>query len=158
MIKAGVGRSNNPDAAKAGAEAAERALAKAGGKAELIIVFSTVAYDQEKTLKGVRSISGEIPLVGCSDFGEITTAGPVSKHIAAMALSSDTIDFTIGIGEGTDKDSYKAGATAAGEVKKKAKESPSLFMMLLDGLAENGAAAVRGVQEVFGPPLFSRCR
>ena len=116
----------------------------------MIIVFSTVAYDQEKMLKGVRSVSKEIPLVGCSDFGEITTEGPVSKHMVVMALSSDTIDFTIGVGDGTDKDSHKAGAMAAREVKKKAKEPPSLFIMLLDGLAENGAAAVRGVQEVFG--------
>ncbi len=150
MIKTGVGKSNNPDAAIAGAEAAKQALDQAGNKAELIIVFSTVAYDQEKMLKGVRSISKEIPLVGCSDFGEITTEGPVSKHVAVMVLSSDTIDFTIGIGEGTDKDSHKAGAMAARAVKEKAKRDTSLFMMLLDGLSENGAAAVRGVQEVFG--------
>lgn len=150
MIKSGVGRSNNLDAAKAGDEACKQALDQVGGKAELIIVFSTVAYDQEKMLDGVRSVSKEIPLVGCSDFGEITTEGPVSKYVVVMALSSDTIDFTIGIGEGTDKDSHKAGAMAAREVKKKAKEDISLFTMLLDGLAENGAAAVRGVQEVFG--------
>ncbi|MDI6602513.1 MAG: FIST N-terminal domain-containing protein [Patescibacteria group bacterium] len=150
MIKAGVGRSNNPDPIKAGAEACEKALTQAGDKADLIVVFSTVAYDQKKMLEGVRSISKETPLVGCSDSGEITGEGPVSKHVAVMALSSDTIDFTIGVGEGTDKDSHKAGAEAAREIKKKAKGDISLFTMLLDGLAENGAAAVRGVQEVFG--------
>jgi len=150
MIKAGVGRSNNPDAIKAGAEAVKEALGEAGGKANLIFVFSTVAYDQEKMLRGVRSVSKGIPLVGCSDSGEITTEGPVSKHVAVMALSSDVINFTIGVGEGTDKDSHKAGAAAAKEVKKKAEEDISLFTMLPDGLAENGAATVRGVQEVFG--------
>jgi len=150
MIKAGVGRSNNPDATKAGAEACKTAMTQAGGKANLIIVFSTVAYDQKKMLDGVRSVSKEIPLVGCSDSGEITTEGPVSKHVAVMALWADTIDFTVGVGTGTDKDSHEAGATAAKEVKKKAEKEISLFTMLLDGLAENGAAAVRGVQEVFG--------
>ncbi len=150
MIKAGVGRSNNPEAAKAGAEACKQALDQAGGKAELIIVFSTVVYDQKKILEGVRSVSKKTPLVGCSDFGEITIEGPTSKHVAVMALSSNVIDFTIGVSEGTNKDSQKAGAMAAREVKEKAKEEPSLFVMLLDGLAENGAAAVRGVQEVFG--------
>jgi len=150
MIKTGVGRSNNPDAAKAGAEAAKEALTEAGGKANLIIVFSTVAYDQKKMLDGVRTISKEIPLVGCSDSGEITTEGPVSKHVAVMALNTPDIEWTIGVGKGTDKDSHKAGAMAAREVKKKAKGEISLFTMLLDGLAENGAAAVRGVQEVFG--------
>jgi hypothetical protein len=150
MIKAGVGRSNNSDAVKAGAEACKKALSQAGNKADLIIVFSSVAYGQEKMLKGVRSVSKEIPLAGCSDSGEITGEGPASKHVAVAALNSDTINFTIGVGEGTDKDSHKAGVMAAKEVKKKAKGNTSLFMMLLDGLAENGAAAVRGVQEVFG--------
>jgi len=150
MIKTGVGKSNNPDAAKAGAEAAKEALTEAGGKANLIIVFSTVAYDQEKMLEGVRSVSKEIPLAGCSDFGEITTEGPVSKHVAVMALNTPDIEWTIGIGKGTDKDSFEAGKEAAEEIKKKAKAPLSLFTMFLDGLAENGAAAVRGVQEVFG--------
>ncbi|MDP2864595.1 MAG: FIST N-terminal domain-containing protein [bacterium] len=150
MIKAGVGRSNNPDATKAGAEAAKEALTEAGNKANLIIVFSTVAYDQEKMLEGVRSVSKEIPLTGCSDFGEITTEGPVSKHVAVMALNTPDMEWTIGIGKGTDKDSFEAGKEAAEEVKKKAKAPLSLLTMFLDGLAENGAAAVRGVQEVFG--------
>jgi hypothetical protein len=150
MIKTGVGRSNNPDAFKAGAEACRTALSQTGSKANLIVVFSTVAYDQKKMLAGIRSVSKNIPLVGCSDSGEITGEGPVSKHVAVMAMSSDVIDFYVGVGKGTDKDSHKAGAMAAKEVKDKAKGNISLFMMLLDGLAENGAAAVRGVQEVFG--------
>lgn len=150
MIKAGIGKSNNPDAIKAGAEACKQALSEAGHKANLIIVFSTVAYDQEKMLKGIRSISKEIPLVGCSDSGEITTDGPTSEQVAVMALNSDTINFTIGLGEGADKSSHEAGSMSAREVKKKARGDLSLFMMLLDGLAENGAAAVRGVQEVLG--------
>ena len=150
MIKAGVGRSNNSDVSKVGAEAAKQALSQAGGKADLIIVFSTVAYDQKKMLDGVRSVSKEIPLVGCSDSGEITGEGPVSKHVAVMALNTPDIEWTVGVGEGTDKDSFVAGKEAAQEVKKKAKSQVSLFTMLLDGLAENGAAAVRGVQEVFG--------
>jgi len=150
MIKTGIGRSNNPEAAIAGAQACKEALAEAGDKANLIVVFSTVAYDQKKMLEGVKSVSKEIPLVGCSDSGEITTEGPVSKHVAVMALNSDMVNFTVGIGGGTDKDSYNAGVMAAKEVKEKAKGDVSLFIMLLDGLAENGAAAVRGVQGVFG--------
>jgi len=150
MIKAGVGVSNNFDAAKAGAEACKEALSQTDNKAKLIMVFSTVAYEQEKMLKGVRSVSKNIPLVGCSDSGEITTGGPTSKHVAVMALYPDNIDFTIGLGTGADKDSYKTGVMAAQEVKKKAKGKVSLFTMLLDGLAENGAAAVRGAQEILG--------
>jgi hypothetical protein len=150
MIKAGVGSSNNPAAVKAGAEACKEALSEAGNKADLILVFSTVAYDQEKMLKGVRSVSKEVPLVGCSDSGEITTGGPVSKHVAVMALNSDTIDFTIGVGTGAGKDSQKAGAMAAREIKEKAEGKIDLIMALTEGLPENGAAIARGFQEVFG--------
>jgi len=150
MIKTGVGRSNNSGAAIAGVEATRQALDQSGGKADLIVVFSTVAYNQEEMLKGVRSVSGQIPLVGCSDSGEITTEGPVSKYVAVMALSSDSVNFTIGVGGETDKDSFKAGKEAAGVVKKLTPKPLSLFVMLLDGLAENGAAAVRGIQEVLG--------
>jgi len=150
MIKAGVGRSNNPDATKAGAEACKEALSQAGNKADLIIVFSTVAYDQEKMLKGVRSVSKEIPLVGCSDSGEITTEGPVSKHVAVMVISADKIKFAIGVEKGVGADSHKAGAQVAKDVKKNAEEDISLFVMLPEGLLGNGSAIVRGCQEVLG--------
>ena len=119
MIKATTGKSNNLDGTKAGAEACRQALAQLDHKADLIIVFSTVGYNQQEMLAGVRSISKEIPLVGCSDSGEITGEGPVSKHVAVMALSSDTIDFTIGLGTGADKDSHKAGVMSAKEIEKK---------------------------------------
>lgn len=153
MIKAGVGRSNNSNAIEAGAEAVKKALSQTDNKANLVVVFSTATYDQKKILEGIMSVSKDISLVGCSDSGEITTEGPVSKHVAVMALNSDTIDFTIGIGKETDKDSYKAGVVAAKEVKKKAKKDISLLIILLDGLAENGAGALRGIQKVFGKNL-----
>jgi hypothetical protein len=150
MIKTGIGLSNNLNPSKAGAEACRQAVSQAGGRADLVIVFSTVAYEQEKVLIGVRSFSKKIPLVGCSTSGEITTKGPVSKNVAVMALNSDAIEFSIGVGKGTDKNSYEAGVMAAKKAKEKTKRDFSLFMMLLDGLAENGAAAVRGVQAVLG--------
>ncbi len=150
MIKAGVGRSNNPNASQAGAQACKEALSEAGGNANLVVVFSTVAYDQKAVIEGVKSVSKEIILVGCSDSGEITTEGPVSKHVVVMALNTQDIDWVVGVGRGTDKDSFQAGKEAAEEAVKKAKNPLSLFIVLLDGLAENGAGAVRGAQEVLG--------
>ncbi|MBU1167250.1 FIST C-terminal domain-containing protein [Patescibacteria group bacterium] len=146
MIKAGVSKSNNSDALKAGAEACQKALDQIGDTADLIFVFSSVAFDQQEMLEGVRSVSKETPLVGCSSFGEITTEGPLSKHVAVMALRAPEIDFSFGIGKDTDKNSFKAGKSVV-------KTDPSLFIMLLDGLAENGAAAVRGIQDILGKSL-----
>jgi len=153
MIKTAIGASDNKDAFEAGSFACQQAIDKVGGQAELIIVFSSVSYDQEKMISGVRSVSKEIPLVGCSDSGEITTNGPTSEQVAVMALSADNIDFVIGVGLGADKDSYAAGMAAAKQVKEKSVKELSLVMTFLDGLAENGAAVVRGIQEVLGKDM-----
>ena len=153
MIKTAIGTSDNKDAFEAGSFACQQAIDKVGGQAELIIVFSSVSYDQEKMISGVRSVSKEIPLVGCSDSGEITTNGPTSEQVAVMALSADNIDFVIGVGLGADKDSYAAGMAAAKQVKEKSVKKLSLVMTFLDGLAENGAAVVRGIQEVLGKDM-----
>ncbi len=150
MIKAGVGKSSNPDASKAGEEACKMAIDQAGGRADLIIVFASVAHDQEKMLKGIRSVSKDVSLAGCSDSGEITTEGPDSGKVAVMALNTNTIQYSLGTGVGADKDTFKAGKEAALDVKKGAKTPASLFMMFMEGLAENGAAGVRGVQSVMG--------
>lgn len=99
-------------------------------------------------LKGVGSVSKEITLVGCSDCGEITRERPLSKHVVVMVLNTD-VNFTIRVGKGTDKNSFKTAKEVAEEIKKKTKKPISLFIMLLDGLAENGAAAAKGIQEVF---------
>lgn len=150
MIKSGIGRSNNPDGFKAGAEACQKAIEEAGSAANLIIVFSTVAVDQKEMLQGVKSVSGEIPLAGSSSSGEIVTLGTSSKNVAVMALNSDQISFTLGVGRKTKNNSFEAGKEVAEEVRKKSKDPLSLFMIFPDGLAENGAALVRGVQEVLG--------
>lgn len=150
MIKAGVGISKRQDTVAAGREACKEALDKAGGEANLIIVFSSVAHNQEDVVKGVRAVSKNIPLVGCSDAGEITTQGPDSGKIAVMALNTDKIEYSLGVGRGADKDSFQAGKQAAEAVDASSKTPASLFVMLMEGLAENGAAAVRGVQSVLG--------
>ena len=150
MIKAGVSISKNQDTYLASREASKEALDKAGGAANLIIVFSSVAHNQEEVIKGIRAVSRDIPLVGCSDAGEITTQGPDSGKIAVMALNTDKIQYSLGVGRGADKDSFTSGKTAAQAVMSAAKIPSSLFVMLSEGLAENGAAAVRGVQSVMG--------
>jgi len=149
-IKARVGKSNNSDSLKAGQEACQEAIDKIGGKPDLIIVFSSVALGQEKMLQGVNSVAGKAIIVGCSDSGEITAEGPTKEHVAVMAVSTDQIKFTAGVGRGVKADSHKAGKQAAEEVTKKAKEKISLFMMFPDGTTGNGAAIVRGAREALG--------
>jgi hypothetical protein len=153
MIKAGVGLGQDSDNhQKAGAEAALQAIEKLHGvKPAIVFVFSSIAYNQEEVLKGVREIAQETPIVGASAAGEITAWATVFDGVNALAIASDTIEFVTGIGTGVARDSFKSGVEAAQAViHKKGGQKPALFIMLPDGMTGNGAAIVEGVKSVLG--------
>jgi len=151
-LKAGVGFGQGEDSFVAGANACQEALAPLGGEApDVAIVFSSVEYDQEKMLAGVRSVSGNALVVGASTAGEITTEGPLPKHsIAVMLMKSDTMKFVGGLGEDIAADPRAAGERGADDVKAKAGTDLKAFMMFPDVLVGNGADIVRGVLDSLG--------
>lgn len=155
-IKAGVGVGSGEDPYVAGANACQDALEQLGDKnPDLLIVFSTSKYDQEKMLKGVRSVSSGGLLVGSSTSGEITTKGPLKDNsVAIMAIKSPQIKYFVGIGENIAANPREAGKIAADKVKEQVKNNNNdtlkAFMMIPDVLAGNGADIVRGVLDSLG--------
>ncbi len=151
-IQTGVGSSKQLDSFLAGKEAASKALQKMGSKdADLVFVFASVKFDQTQVLKGIRSVTGNATLLGCSDAGNITTEGPDRKSVAAMTIKSDTLKWSVGVGKDIAKDAHAAGMEVAREVLKSYKDGKGKILVTLpDGLAGNGADIVRGAQEVFG--------
>jgi len=150
-IQAGVGSSQNRDSYQAGYEACQIAIRQADlKKADLIIAFASVTFDQKELVRGIREASNNAPLIGCSDAGEITNEGPLEKSVVVMAIESDTITFTTGLGRNIKKGAREAGQAVAREVKEKSPESFRAFIMLPDVLTGNGADIVRGVQDVLG--------
>lgn len=152
-INASVGIADGEDAYAVGANACQDAIDKLGASdPNVILVFSSVQYDQEKMLQGVRSVSKGSTLVGCSTAGEITTVGPAKRHsVAIMALKSDDISFFAGVGEHIADGAKKAGKAAADAVKKQAPGGKlDAFLMFPDVLVGNGADIVRGVLESLG--------
>lgn len=146
-----VGVSEGDDAYTVGANACQDALTKLGDKADLVIVFSSSKYDQEKMLAGVRSVSGDSLLVGSSTAGEITTDGPAKKpSVAVMLMKSPDIKFHAAVGDNIAANPRDAGKRAAEEVKKIAGEELKAFVMLPDVLVGNGADIVRGVLDSLG--------
>jgi hypothetical protein len=149
-FKAGIGSSVGEDAYREGANAAQQAIDAVGGSAALFIVFASSKFDQEKLLQGVRSVANGATVVGCSTAGEITTQGPSNKSsIAVMAIATDDVQFIADVGEHIKYNPKEAGKEVARKVKEKANDI-SLFIMLPDVLAGNGADIVRGVSEVLG--------
>jgi hypothetical protein len=153
MIKAAVGLSQNLlDHKKAGFEAASQAVNGLGqNEPTVLFAFSSVKYDQEKVLKGIRQAAPKALVVGGSAAGEITSWVTVFDGVNVLAIASDAVKFVSGVGRRVSLDSFKAGAEAAQAVVKKAKgRKPELFIMLPDGMTGNGAALVEGVRSVLG--------
>lgn len=150
-IHAGVGISRHSDPYQAGFDAAKTAIGRAGGAPDFMIAFTSTNFDQKETVRGIREAGGRALFVGCSDAGEITNEGPTQKAVAVMAIRSDTISFTTGLGKNIKGGAREAGRAVAKEVKDKSKDPLRAFIMLPDVLTGNGADIVRGVLDVLGP-------
>jgi hypothetical protein len=150
-IQIGVGTSKGLDSFRAGRDAAGRALERMGSvKPDLTIVFSSIIFDQVQMLKGIRSLTADCPLVGCSDAGEITSTGPDKRSVVVLTLKSDTLRCTVGLGKSVSKDARRAGQEAAKLAAGLKEQNRHIFMMMPDGLKGNCADIIRGVQEVLG--------
>lgn len=153
MIKAGAGLSQNLDDHKgAGFEAASQAIEELGGKSpSVLFAFSSIKYEQEEVLKGLRQAAPKALLVGGSAAGEITSWSTVFDGVNCLAILSDSVKFVAGVGKGVAADSFQAGEEAAKAVVSAAGgKKPNLFIMLPDGMTGNGAAIVDGVKSVLG--------
>ncbi|HIC26935.1 MAG TPA: hypothetical protein EYO81_01595, partial [Gammaproteobacteria bacterium] len=150
-IQAGVGQSSGKDPFETGFEACQVALEKLGGeKADLVIVFSSIKLNPQEVIRGVREASGNALLVGCSDAGSITNAGPAENSVGVMAISSDKLHFYTGLKERIKDGAREAGQSVAKEIQASAKEPLKVFLMFPDVLSGNGADIVRGVLDVLG--------
>lgn len=94
----GLSRRQNPYLA--GRSAMKQALTKLDDqRADFILLFTSENYDQAAVLRGVRSISKGIPLIGCCGGGNLTAKGSQMKSVALMAIRSDKIRITTAVGE-----------------------------------------------------------
>lgn len=142
----------NTDAAEAGREAAERArmqLAMPGPY--FALVFASSWFDQFALLHGVRSVLHKTALIGASTAGEITPDGPMSHSCVVLLVGSETLLWSVGIGEGLDRVPREAGQQAAYTALQGFRGTQrSGFLLLGDGLVTSYADVVRGIQEVLG--------
>lgn len=153
MIKAGTGLSQNvTDHKEAGFQAASQAMQKLEGeKPSILFAFSSIQYDQEAVLKGIREAAPQAMVVGGSAAGEITSWVTVFDGVTVLAIASNSIQFVTGTSTGVAQDSFQAGAMVAKAVVANAMgKKPDLFIMLPDGMTGNGAAIVEGIKSVLG--------
>ncbi len=137
--RVGVGRSKNRNGARAGGEAAREAIAALDGRApSVVMVFATAGYEQELLLRGVRAVTGDAPLVGCSAEGVITRHGSEEEsHVVGVtAIASDEIRFETFFEPGFVDDS-RACARALAEQLRARDATGSLLLVFPDGVGGN---------------------
>ena len=74
-LSASLGQSSNKDSFKAGQEAASEALGKHSKSPEALIVLGAPQFDHAQLLSGISSVTGDVPMVGGTTAGEISTSG-----------------------------------------------------------------------------------
>lgn len=118
---------------------------------QIALVFGSAWFDQTQLVRGVRSVVGSSALIGGSTAGEIVSTGPLTHSCAVLLLSSVTLAWGVGAGEGIHADPRKAGQQAAFDAVKGLSATQRIgFLFFGDGLATSYADVVRGVQEVLG--------
>lgn len=153
----GSGSSASAASGLAGREAAAAAL---GGRddARLLVVFASDAHDLPALVAGIRAVSGEVPLVGCTTAGEIAASGPGDRSVVVMALGGD-FSVVTAAAEMAPDGLRAAGASVAEAAHGVAHRPHRVLLMLPDGLAGDQEELVRGAYGVLGAavPLVGGC-
>jgi len=149
-IEVGFGWSGAEQARGAGREAAEAALIE-GEKADLAFLFSTVGYDAQALLGGVREVLGATPIHGSTSFTGVITPqgfrGDDGDAVAVLTISSPEMQFGVGTAVIGDC-AVGAGREAAQQALEALDGSPDVILMLASPGDEEGI--ITGIEEVAG--------
>lgn len=155
-LEASVGESAGRSSARAGADAARAALEGAPARRTLALVFATAGHDQAELLEGIRSVLGDVPLVGCTGSGVITRSGSDegSHRVAVAILGGEGVRVDVVKAAGYGADSRAAATTIAAAMA--GKRRPCLALVFPDGLTGNASAFVAALADALGPdvPIF----
>lgn len=152
-----VAHTREPDPHVAGSQVASDALT--GSDPKLLVAFCSPSYDLEALSAGIKSISGDIPLIGCSTAGEIASDGPGEASAVVFAIGGPGFSIATAVGHGASANLRETGAGAATCIHQVADKKYRALMLLTDGLAGDQQEIVRGAYGVAGAtvPLVGGC-
>ena len=156
-MKSNVGYSTLESAFEAGKETAEKA--KHGLKGSKVgMLFTSVDYNQNEVMKGVKSVVGDTPIVGCTSSGAIIVPDGVitSDHGFAGMLLLDDENMVVGAAGSPLKngDARETGRMVAMEALDRAglDYAPSYYYMAASPKEEE--YYVKGIQDIIGDVPF----
>jgi hypothetical protein len=79
----------------------------------VVILFAAPGYNHEELLQALKQSSKTAYIIGCSSAGEFTSRVQGTGLACAIALYSDEMSFTIGLGRGLSEDCMGAAESLA---------------------------------------------
>jgi hypothetical protein len=142
-----VGHSWDDDAFEAGRAATAEALEIT--EPRLLMVFASFEYDLPQLLAGVTSVSGEVPVIGCSTSGEIGPWPELCNGVVVLCLAG-AFQVTTGYAIGLHEDPRMVGDSVARALLPLPETRYRFTVMLTDSLAGDQQEMIRGVYGVLG--------
>lgn len=150
-MRAGIGSSGQRDTREAttiAIEAARKAIAGNGEQPTFALLFFGSRFSAAEVAETATSLLGDLPTIGCSTDGEITSAGLGADTVSVLIASSRQCRARVAVVEELGRDSLAAGRALADRLRG---DQSRFAIALPDGLTGNGSAIIRGALEVFGP-------
>ncbi len=151
--RTGVGFSIKTDSFAAGQECAALAIKQA--ETEVLsqaIIFCSGKHDPENFLAGVRSHTGNTPLIGGAAMGVFTNSelSYEGYEASVTVFSSQTIQFQVFSQPDLDKDEYAAGAAIAVQIKAASTGKDKGLLVFYDTIKQADPPMLN-----FATPLFT---
>ena len=156
-MRAQVGSSILASSFDAGVETARNSM-KGIKNPKLGFLFTSIKYDQREVLKGIKSVSPELKVLGCTSSGAIMTPDGIisgEKGFAGMMVIEDN-ELIVGVAASPrGNDPRNTGRKIAKEAMENAgkKHPPVAFAMFASPAEEE--YYLKGIQDVIGEvPMF----
>lgn len=156
-MKAMVGSSILANSFEAGVETAKNAM-KGIKKPKLGLLFTSIKYDQDEVIRGIKSVNNEVKVIGCTSSGAIMTPEGIiasDNGFAGMMVLEDN-ELNVGVASSPrGNDPRETGRKIAQEAMKDAgkKHPPVAFAMFASPAEEE--YYLKGIQDVIGEvPMF----
>ncbi len=153
QTKTGIGYSIKTDPYAAGKECSAKAIAQMGDSPiSIVIIFCSGKYNPKLFLAGVRSNTGNAPVIGGAAFGVFTNTELSYEAYEATAtiLSSNTIKFQTFSQPGLNKDEYAAGIALANKINATATNNAKGLLVFYDTAKSTNPPMLN-----FATPLFA---
>lgn len=156
MLKAKVASSTLKDAFEAGKAAGGKIAAELSG-IKIVYMYSSVVYDQQALLNGVKAALGDVPVIGNTSFtGVITPEGYIGGETFVGLMALADAELTVGVAglpkSGSARATGRKVAELAMQKAGKGRKPDYFYMVAPPGEEEY---YLKGISEVIGRvPLF----